>query len=84
MNRWHPAWWAFGGSLVLLAGLLFWMYALTAPATSTPTGAPLIVHCAAGIRAPMESIAAAYWHLHQQTRDAWTFEADLRPFREQW
>jgi NAD(P)-dependent dehydrogenase (short-subunit alcohol dehydrogenase family) len=31
-----------------------------------------------------ESIAAAYWHLHQQTRDAWTFEADLRPSAEQW
>ena len=31
-----------------------------------------------------ESIAAAYWHLHQQTRDAWTFEADLRPFIEPW
>jgi len=30
------------------------------------------------------SIADAYWHLHQQTRDAWTFEADLRPFAEQW
>jgi NAD(P)-dependent dehydrogenase (short-subunit alcohol dehydrogenase family) len=31
-----------------------------------------------------DSVAAAYWHLHQQTRDAWTFEADLRPFAEQW
>lgn len=31
-----------------------------------------------------DSIAAAYWALHQQTRDAWTFEADLRPFAEQW
>jgi NAD(P)-dependent dehydrogenase (short-subunit alcohol dehydrogenase family) len=31
-----------------------------------------------------ESIAAAYWQLHQQTRDAWTFEADLRPSEEQW
>ena len=30
------------------------------------------------------SIAEAYWRLHQQTRDAWTFEADLRPFAEQW
>ena len=30
------------------------------------------------------SIADAYWRLHQQTRDAWTFEADLRPFAEQW
>ena len=30
------------------------------------------------------SIADAYWNLHQQTRDAWTFEADLRPSAEQW
>ena len=30
------------------------------------------------------SIAEAYWRLHTQTRDAWTFEADLRPFAEQW
>ena len=27
-----------------------------------------------------ESIADAYWQLHQQPRDAWTFETDLRPF----
>ncbi|HEV2366237.1 MAG TPA: SDR family NAD(P)-dependent oxidoreductase [Caulobacteraceae bacterium] len=30
------------------------------------------------------SIAEAYWRLHQQTRDAWTFELDLRPFAEAW
>ncbi len=30
------------------------------------------------------SIANAYWALHQQTRDAWTFELDLRPFAETW
>jgi hypothetical protein len=30
------------------------------------------------------SIADAYWALHQQTRDAWTFELDLRPFAETW
>ena len=30
------------------------------------------------------SIAAAYWALHQQTRDGWTFELDLRPFAETW
>ena len=30
------------------------------------------------------SIAEAYWRLHQQTRDAWTFELDLRPFGETW
>lgn len=31
-----------------------------------------------------DSIANAYWSLHQQTRDAWTFELDLRPFAETW
>jgi NAD(P)-dependent dehydrogenase (short-subunit alcohol dehydrogenase family) len=30
------------------------------------------------------SIAAAYWDLHQQSRDGWTFELDLRPFAETW
>src|SRR5580704_5143013 len=30
------------------------------------------------------SIANAYWQLHVQTRDAWTFELDLRPYREPW
>jgi NAD(P)-dependent dehydrogenase (short-subunit alcohol dehydrogenase family) len=30
------------------------------------------------------SIANAYWMLHQQSRDGWTFELDLRPFAETW
>lgn len=30
------------------------------------------------------SIAEAYWQLHRQKRDAWTFELDLRPFGEKW
>ena len=30
------------------------------------------------------SIANAYWMLHSQTRDAWTFELDIRPFGETW
>jgi hypothetical protein len=30
------------------------------------------------------SIANAYWALHQQSRDGWTFELDLRPFAETW
>jgi len=29
-----------------------------------------------------KSIAEAYWYLHQQSRDAWTFELDLRPYAE--
>jgi NAD(P)-dependent dehydrogenase (short-subunit alcohol dehydrogenase family) len=31
-----------------------------------------------------EHIADAYWYLHQQPRDAWTFELDLRPWMERW
>jgi len=30
------------------------------------------------------SVAEAYWCLHQQPRDAWTHELDLRPFTEGW
>jgi len=30
------------------------------------------------------SIAETYWMLHHQTRDAWTFELDLRPYGEKW
>jgi NAD(P)-dependent dehydrogenase (short-subunit alcohol dehydrogenase family) len=30
------------------------------------------------------SIGEAYWTLHNQPRDAWTFEMDVRPFRERW
>ncbi len=31
-----------------------------------------------------DSIAAAYWYIHQQPPDAWTFELDLRPSIEKW
>lgn len=31
-----------------------------------------------------ESVAAAYWQLYQQPRDAWTFEHEIRPFGEKW
>lgn len=30
------------------------------------------------------SIADTYWQLHQQKRDAWTHELDIRPYGEQW
>jgi short-subunit dehydrogenase len=29
-------------------------------------------------------VAEAFWYLHTQPRDAWTFELDLRPWRERW
>ena len=31
-----------------------------------------------------ESIAEMYWQIHTQSRDAWTFEMDLRPAMEAW
>ncbi len=31
-----------------------------------------------------DHIADAYWHIHTQPRDAWTFEFDLRPWTERW
>ena len=30
------------------------------------------------------SVGETYWMLHQQPRDAWTFELELRPYRETW
>ena len=32
----------------------------------------------------MTSIAEAYWFAHQQTRDGWTHELDMRPSVEKW
>ena len=29
-------------------------------------------------------IAQSYWFLHSQPRNAWTFELDLRPYKESW
>jgi NAD(P)-dependent dehydrogenase (short-subunit alcohol dehydrogenase family) len=31
-----------------------------------------------------DSIANAYWQIHQQPRDAWTHETELRPWLETW
>jgi hypothetical protein len=31
-----------------------------------------------------DHIAENYWHIHRQPRTAWTFEMDLRPYREAW
>ncbi|MBW8812708.1 MAG: SDR family NAD(P)-dependent oxidoreductase [Caulobacterales bacterium] len=30
------------------------------------------------------AVAEAYWALHQQPRDAWTFEMEIRPYGEKW
>ena len=31
-----------------------------------------------------DDIAESYWQLHRQKRSAWTFEMDLRPWKETW
>lgn len=31
-----------------------------------------------------DHIADNYWHIHQQPKDSWTFEFDLRPWMENW
>ena len=30
------------------------------------------------------SVGDVYWMLHNQARDAWTFEIEIRPFAEKW
>jgi hypothetical protein len=31
-----------------------------------------------------DAVAEAYWALHQQPMDAWTFEQEIRPYGERW
>jgi NAD(P)-dependent dehydrogenase (short-subunit alcohol dehydrogenase family) len=50
---------------------------LTAPTGVMPDLAPDSM-----IRA--SSVAEAYWVLHNQSRDGWTHELDLRPYSERW
>jgi NAD(P)-dependent dehydrogenase (short-subunit alcohol dehydrogenase family) len=33
---------------------------------------------------PPASVAQAYWQLYQQPPSAWTFEMEIRPFKERW
>jgi NAD(P)-dependent dehydrogenase (short-subunit alcohol dehydrogenase family) len=33
---------------------------------------------------PPASVADAYWQLYQQPKSAWTFELEIRPFKERW
>ena len=33
---------------------------------------------------PPASVAEAYWQLYQQPRSAWTFELEIRPYKEKW
>jgi NAD(P)-dependent dehydrogenase (short-subunit alcohol dehydrogenase family) len=47
-------------------------------------GAEAAANVAPDVLMRPSSIAEAYWALHQQSRDAWTFELDLRPYGENW
>jgi len=31
-----------------------------------------------------QAVAAAYWQIYQEPRDAWSFEREIRPFAEKW
>ena len=31
-----------------------------------------------------DAVADAYWFMHTQLRSVWTFEVDVRPFKETW
>lgn len=48
------------GSLVLLAAALVALWLLNRTPATAPASAPLVVYCAAGIKPPVEAIAAAY------------------------
>jgi NAD(P)-dependent dehydrogenase (short-subunit alcohol dehydrogenase family) len=32
----------------------------------------------------LDGLAQAYWALHRQPKNAWTFEIDVRPYKEAW
>jgi NAD(P)-dependent dehydrogenase (short-subunit alcohol dehydrogenase family) len=49
---------------------------------SAVTGA--MPHLAPDSLIQTSSVAEAYWALHNQSRDGWTHELDLRPYSERW
>jgi NADP-dependent 3-hydroxy acid dehydrogenase YdfG len=48
------------------------------------SGAEALANLAEDVLMNPASIAEAYWQLYRQPRDAWTFELDVRPYREVW
>ena len=60
LARLSPALVAFGGSVLLLAGLIGALYWISLPDYTTQKADPLIVYCAEAMRLPMEAIAAEY------------------------
>jgi NAD(P)-dependent dehydrogenase (short-subunit alcohol dehydrogenase family) len=47
-------------------------------------GAEAAANLAEGRLMRPQAVAEAYWALHQQPRDAWTFELEIRPAAERW
>ncbi|MBI1330101.1 MAG: SDR family NAD(P)-dependent oxidoreductase [Alphaproteobacteria bacterium] len=47
-------------------------------------GAEAAANIPADVLMDPKSIADAYWYLHNQPRDGWTFELDIRPYGEKW
>ena len=60
LSRFSPALVAFGGSLLLLGGLIGALYWTGDPGHVNQTGEPLIVYCAEAMRQPLTAIAAEY------------------------
>src|SRR5947209_7133278 len=59
-GRIHPAWVAFGGSALLLAGLIALLYWDPFADAEREGPEPLLVYCAEALRVPMEAIARDY------------------------
>jgi molybdate transport system substrate-binding protein len=66
LSRIHPAWVAFGGSLLLFLALLGVLYWGPFSAETSHGGEPLLVYCGEALRGPMEPIAREYEAEHGQ------------------
>src|SRR5439155_24888624 len=60
LSRIHPAWWFFGGSGLVLVTLGVMLFAPSLFSSKAKSTVPLVVWCAAGLRAPMEEIGKEY------------------------
>src|SRR5262249_34698783 len=58
--RSNPMPWLAGGSVAVLAVLIFLLYLESRPPENTPAGRPLKVYCAAALKPVLEAIAADY------------------------
>ena len=60
LSKLSPALVAFGGSVLLLAGLIGALYWTNDTGRPSPSGEPLIVYCAEAMRVPLDAIAKEY------------------------